>query len=49
LASNPDFLYAALDAAAYAALVKESREKRAGASKLHRKSRRDPFLRFGHP
>jgi hypothetical protein len=37
-ALNPDFLYAALDAAAYAAFVKESRKKRAGANKLHRKS-----------
>jgi hypothetical protein len=35
---NPDFLYAALDATAYAAFVKESRKKRAGATKLHRKS-----------
>jgi hypothetical protein len=37
-ALNPDFLYAALDATAYAAFVKESRKKRAGATKLHRKS-----------
>ena len=37
-ALNPDLLYAALDAAAYAAFVKESRKKRAGATKLHRKS-----------
>ena len=37
-ALNPDFLYAALDATAYAAFVKESRKKRAGANKLHRKS-----------
>jgi hypothetical protein len=37
-ALNPDFLYAALDATAYAAFVKESRKKRAGAAKLHRKS-----------
>ena len=36
-ALNPDFLYAALDATAYAAFVKESRKKRAGATKLHRK------------
>jgi hypothetical protein len=35
-ALNPDFLYAALDATAYAAFVKESRNKRAGATKLHR-------------
>jgi hypothetical protein len=35
-ALNPDFLYAALDATAYAAFVKESRS--AGATKLHRKS-----------
>ena len=35
---KPDFLYAALDATAYAAFVKESRKKRAGATKLHRKS-----------
>ena len=35
---NPDLLYAALDATAYAAFVKESRNKRAGATKLHRKS-----------
>jgi hypothetical protein len=48
-AVNPDFLYAALDATAYAAFVKESRKKRAGATKLHRKSgeardqRRDSF------
>jgi hypothetical protein len=34
----PDFLYAAPDATAYAAFVKESRKKRAGATKLHRKS-----------
>ena len=37
-ALNPDFLYAALDATAYAAFVKESRKKRAGATKLNRKS-----------
>ena len=37
-ALNPDFLYAALDATAYAAFVKESRKKRAAATKLHRKS-----------
>jgi hypothetical protein len=37
-ALNPDFLYAALDATAYAAFVKESRKKCAGATKLHRKS-----------
>jgi hypothetical protein len=37
-ALNPDFLYAALDATAYAAFVKESRKKRAGATGLHRKS-----------
>jgi hypothetical protein len=37
-ALNPDSLYAALDATAYAAFVKESRKKRAGATKLHRKS-----------
>jgi hypothetical protein len=37
-ALNPDFLYAALDATAYAAFVKESRKKRAGATKLHRNS-----------
>ena len=37
-ALNPDFLYAALDATAYAAFVPESRKKRAGATKLHRKS-----------
>jgi hypothetical protein len=37
-ALNPDFLYAALYATAYAAFVKESRKKRAGATKLHRKS-----------
>jgi len=37
-ALNPDFLYAAQDATAYAAFVKESRQKRAGATKLHRKS-----------
>jgi hypothetical protein len=37
-ALNPDLLYAALDATAYAAFVKESRKKRAGATKLHRKS-----------
>jgi hypothetical protein len=37
-ALNPDFLYAALDATAYAAFVKESRKKRGGATKLHRKS-----------
>jgi hypothetical protein len=46
---NPDIPYAALDATAYAAFVKESRKKRAGATKLHRKSgeardeSRDPF------
>jgi hypothetical protein len=37
-ALNPDFLYAALDATAYAAFVKESHKKRAGANELHRKS-----------
>jgi hypothetical protein len=37
-ALNPDFLYVALDTTAYAAFVKESRKKRAGATKLHRKS-----------
>ena len=37
-ALDPDFLYAALDATAYAAFVKKSRKKRAGATKLHRKS-----------
>jgi hypothetical protein len=37
-ALNPDFLYAAQDTTAYAAFVKESRKKRAGAPKLHRKS-----------
>jgi hypothetical protein len=37
-ALNPDFLYAALDATAYAAFVNESRKKRAGATRLHRKS-----------
>jgi hypothetical protein len=37
-ALNPDFLYVALDATAYAAFVMESRKKRAGATKLHRKS-----------
>ncbi len=37
-ALNPDFLYAALDTTAYVAFVKESRKKRAGATKLHRKS-----------
>jgi hypothetical protein len=37
-ALNPDFLYAALDAAAYAAFVKESRNTRAGVTELHRKS-----------
>jgi hypothetical protein len=37
-ALNLDFLYAALDATAYAAFAKESRKKRAGAIKLHRKS-----------
>jgi hypothetical protein len=38
-ALNPDFPYAALDATVYAAFVKESRKKRAGATKLHRKIR----------
>jgi hypothetical protein len=37
-ALNPDFLYGALDATAYAAFVKESRKKRVGATKLRRKS-----------
>ncbi len=37
-ALNPDFLYVALDATAYAAFVKESRKKLAGSAKLHRKS-----------
>ena len=37
-ALNPDFLYAAQDATAYAAFVKKSRKKRAGATKVHRKS-----------
>jgi hypothetical protein len=47
---NPDFMYAALDATAYAAFVKESRKKRTGATKLHRKSgeandrNRDSFI-----
>ena len=49
-ALNPDFLYAALDATAYAAFVKESRKKRAGATKLHRKSGEalDPESRLFH-
>jgi hypothetical protein len=49
-ALNPDFLYAALDVTAYAAFVKESRKKRAGATKLHRKSgeARDGESRFFH-
>jgi hypothetical protein len=37
-ALNPDFLYAAQDTTGYAAFVKESRKKGAGATKLHRKS-----------
>ena len=45
-ALNPDFLYAALDATAYAAFVKESRKKRAGATKLHRKSGKRFFPRI---
>jgi hypothetical protein len=47
-ASDPDFLYAALDATAYAAFVTESRKKRAGATRLHRKSG-GSFFRIGHP
>ena len=35
---NPDIVYASQDATAYAAFVKESRKKRAGATKLQRKS-----------
>jgi hypothetical protein len=35
---DPDFLYAALDAAAYAAFFEESRMKSPGATRLHRKS-----------
>ena len=38
MTGDPDFLYAALDTAAYAAFFKESRMKCAGATKLHRKS-----------
>ena len=45
-ALNPDFLYAALDATAYAAFAKESRKKRAGATKLHRKSGKRFFPRI---
>ena len=37
LYSDPDFLYTAPDATAYAAFVKESRKKPAGATKLHGK------------
>jgi hypothetical protein len=37
-ALNPDFLYAEQDATAYAAFVKQSHKKRAGVTKLHRKS-----------
>jgi hypothetical protein len=47
-ALNPDFLYAALDVTAYAAFVKESRKKRAGATKLHRKSGEAREARFFH-
>src|ERR1700722_3428276 len=36
--AKPGFLYAALDAIAFAAFAKESRKKRAGATKLHRNS-----------
>ena len=36
--ASAGFLYAALDATAFAAFVKESRKKRDGATKLHRKS-----------
>ena len=36
-ALNPDFLYAALDATAYAVPANRDRKKRAGATKLHRK------------
>jgi hypothetical protein len=36
IAHAPDFQDAALDATAYAAFVKESRMKCAGATKLHR-------------
>jgi hypothetical protein len=42
----PDFLYAALDATAYAAFFKESRMKWAGATKLHRKSGVAPTIAF---
>jgi hypothetical protein len=40
---DPDFLYAALDVAAYAAFFKESRVRCAGAIKLHRKSGGSPI------
>jgi hypothetical protein len=43
---DPDFLYAALDATAYAAFSKESRMKCAEATKLHRKSGGSPTKAF---
>src|SRR5271156_5819551 len=43
---DPDFLYAALDTTAYAAFIKESRMKCAGATKLHRKSGGSPTNAF---
>jgi hypothetical protein len=44
--ADPDFLYAAPDATAYAAFCKESRMKCAGATKLHRKSGVAPTIAF---
>ena len=46
--AKPGFLYAAMDATSYAAFVKESRKKRAGATKLHRKSGEARDERRGH-
>ena len=43
---DPDFLYAALDATAYAAFFKESRMMCAGATKLRRKSGGSPHDRI---
>jgi hypothetical protein len=43
---DPDFLYAALDATAYAAFFKESRMMCAGATKMRRKSGGSPHDRI---
>jgi hypothetical protein len=46
MSRGPDFLYAALDTAACAVFIEESRMKWANANKLHRKSGRHGLLLF---